>query len=1396
MQSASANIPGYNKNRPAIWLWWEDKEAVAECMRGYFFLDANPVYSFRDPSIRLYQATVSITFDVGFESALGDEFIAEIVSYTPPNAGVDNADMNWVLAKTFDENGNVIGESKQFFDNSGRSMQTQSKVTYRLANNTTVTQVFANQSVRDALGRDAITTMSAPINNSGFAYKPDFVTNSSGGTYDYRNFDRYNPSGSETDKTNNPDPIGGQNTQGTLGWYYGSNNNLEPYTATTNFPYSRQSFYRDGDGTVKKEAGSGEVFRMGTDREASSYTTPVYNELTNYLAVRNRFFTINQLGELPANLASQALQMVTKDPNGKEAIVIQDKAGHTIMAARPGTDMQVANSVALTAGGTAILYFKIFSDNSAVSISGDYTLYDMNAEAPASLVNGNQLNKGYFKVKANSGTVTVNYTNGYTDISYYFYNQVGQLIAGIAPEGVKKLIGNGLNNYLSINAVPFLSMNEYDTQGRLVKTTSADAGACELVYRKDGAIRFSQNAEQKPSGRYSYTNYDQQGRAIESGEYLPDVASGGIPFNSDLTAATNPMRNILEDVSATGGLTNGTKTDVIMTLYDIADINFSQAGYAQDATFLGGWISMTKKYSSIVNNTPNSVNLVSSNWYNYDEEGKVLWVVQYINGLGYKTTDFTYDIQGRMIKKDFQKGAPAERFIHYYEYDAVTQNLVKVQTSVDDITKILQATYIYYLHGPLKRIELAGDLQGIDYTYTLQGALKAINNSDKTKDPGGDGSNAFSTDAFGMVVDYFPGDYQNSRPVGSMQPINGVSTAGIGTDSYVGNIKAMTWFSKKPASVVAAVPGIEDPTTYIYQYDDKYQFTESTWGAISGFSGTSATFTATGFNKETVKDPITGAPAYDANGNILNLQRTGATGAITDKFTYNYNNNNNKLQSVVNEVNGVPQPYASYTYDQLGQLIGESNTSSGTDKSKYIEYDITGKVVAVYRYANKTGPVVQYVYDETGQRIIKRSYNASNQLSLITYYVGPVIYTQPVTNGTILGAITAQEYDIQGAGSRLGVFYRQVPVYAYELSDYLGNVRAVVAKSASTMEVRMYTDYYPYGMKIRGSGEYRYGYQGQYAEKDDETDWNAFELRMYDSRIARWLSSDPEGQYWSPYMSMGNDPANRVDVDGGFDWVNDGNGGYFFDENVHNQGDITRIYGSLSGYSYAGRTVADFDYLGMGMSFFGSASGDYRVYSSFGDIIMDMQNLAPVEVKAKFNKVVKPSASSGPSANAIQGNFSRIPHEIVLSNGNRVRVTFENTESDGLSSDNPVKANALRGLIFALEESSRSVDIHQIGISATTNGSHSKNSSHYVRNGARAIDINKINGDRLKTLPINADVVVAMQDAFARYHLKRENYGPSYNRKYSANGGIEVEFERSSPTGKAHRHHLHFAVFN
>ena len=66
----------------------------------------------------------------------------------------------------------------------------------------------------------------------------------------------------------------------------------------------------------------------------------------------------------------------------------------------------------------------------------------------------------------------------------------------------------------------------------------------------------------------------------------------------------------------------------------------------------------------------------------------------------------------------------------------------------------------------------------------------------------------------------------------------------------------------------------------------------------------------------------------------------------------------------------------------------------------------------------------------------------------------------------------------------------------YQLTDHLGNVRAVIMKNGeNAVSLTAKTDYYPFGMPMPNrniEGNYRYKFQGQ--EKDAETGKEAFEL--------------------------------------------------------------------------------------------------------------------------------------------------------------------------------------------------------------------------------------------------------------------------------------------------------------
>uniref|UniRef100_UPI002ED1D933 RHS repeat domain-containing protein n=1 Tax=Flavobacterium sp. C4GT6 TaxID=3103818 RepID=UPI002ED1D933 len=84
-------------------------------------------------------------------------------------------------------------------------------------------------------------------------------------------------------------------------------------------------------------------------------------------------------------------------------------------------------------------------------------------------------------------------------------------------------------------------------------------------------------------------------------------------------------------------------------------------------------------------------------------------------------------------------------------------------------------------------------------------------------------------------------------------------------------------------------------------------------------------------------------------------------------------------------------------------------------------------------------------------------------------------------------------------------------------------------------------DYYPFGMQMPNrfynGTDYRYGFNGK--EKDDEIKGLGaqydYGFRIYDSRIGRFLSTDPlfaGYPYYTPYQFAGNRPIWAVDLDG------------------------------------------------------------------------------------------------------------------------------------------------------------------------------------------------------------------------------------------------------------------------
>jgi RHS repeat-associated protein len=890
-----------------------------------------------DSNAPLAQSTHSVTLAPGFHVPSGSNFTARIAITEECNNY-----MNWTESVVYNENAVPIANSRTYYDGFGQALQTQSK-------NFAANSVFANQTLFDTYNQPAASTLAAPILEKDFIYKRDLAVNASNNPYSAADFDVRTSTGAPGE-LNTPNPFG--TTPGTIGWYYSSANNLEKLTPTTQYPYAR-SFSQEGpDPTSSISSGPGDQHRMGSGHETKSDRYNITNELTHYYGLRAA--NKNAFGTSPTpTLAIKGYFYVATDPDGKRTASFVDADGRSVASAL-----------------------------------------------------------------ITSPTSTVNPPFTYDYWSYSYYNDLGQVLASVAPKGV---------NTASTAMPGFVTYYKYDHLGQLIETTSPDEGTSRFVYSIDGKIRFSQNQEQAnaPIKRFSYTNYDYLGRLIESGEYS---SSGLNPFVFEPATTWQPNRfsilrfkDIIENPVAPPpspdfppGPGTGPSyttwpadvrcTDVTKIFYDTQQSDFPADPAHPAQTYLYGQVAKT-------------INANATTWYGYDENGQLLWSKQNIAGLGIKTIDYTYDFVGNVTRVAYQAGA-TDAFYHHYTYD-INQRLAQVATSKDGVNQTLQAKYYYYLHGPLKRVELAGSLQGIDYVYNINGSLKSINDVDAANDPGRDGAggNAFSPDAFGMTLNYYNNDYQGAD-------YTATNVAGDpSSNSFGGLIKSQNWFT--PLDLGAS------KKAYAYTYDNRNQFQNAQWGNVTGTTGN---FTAT-FDANAYKENIT---HYDKNGNILGLNRKGQTGNTLANYSYTYKPNNNQLASVTGGTKAV-----AYTYNTIGQMTQQTE---GTNTLK-VTYTAYGLVSEVRDAANKL--IESFGYDDRGDKV-SRTFYTNDLATKKTFYVydasGNVLamYDQTLPSG--LARLV--ELPIYGAG-RIGEYKPgglQGDRFLYELTDHLGNVRAVIGK--------------------------------------------------------------------------------------------------------------------------------------------------------------------------------------------------------------------------------------------------------------------------------------------------------------------------------------------------------------
>lgn len=657
----------------------------------------------------------------------------------------------------------------------------------------------------------------------------------------------------------------------------------------------------------------------------------------------------------------------------------------------------------------------------------------------------------------------------------YYYDQAGNLIKTVPPQGVEVLTSNTNPNLLDVanfranHAIP-MSMPPvapvpshkmvthywYNSLQQLTMQYTPDGDTTHFYYDYLGRLVISQNSKQEkyaPAPGYSYTLYDELGRIYEVGEIYSSTA-----MTSIISRDPVKLKNWISPVV-------GSRSQITSTYYD-ESYNTAVSAYFGP----GGQENVRNRVSTVAfteklpANVTQPLQFDRATHYSYDAHGNVKSLIQdntELKAIGQdlKYIDYEYDLVSSNVKEvryqargDLYQNRHFDCFYHRYLYDA-DNRITHVFTSKDNFIWEQDAKYLYYAYGPTARMEI-GDkhVQGVDYVYTIQGWQKGINSTilDNTKDPGHDAQDvtnlhkSFGQDALSYSLRYFADDYKpkNAANGGQFASTNSV----LDNDApglFNGNISMMstTLTDIDPNTTIA--DGTPLPQINAYRYDQLNRIRHAhSYDAINGNAWNPGSFNGR-YGEEF---------HYDLNGNISTVDRKDESGAHLDLLTYNYYKNNashstypatipstnlsadisNKLSYVDGDAPTATladlesQNANNYTYDEIGNLI-----SDDAENLESIEWSVYGKILNI----KKPSQEIEYKYDPSGNRVVKILKPRVNQRPdyentwKYTYYVRDAqgnimsVYNrsyESLTSTTFKDTFKLDEQNIYGS-SRLGL---------------------------------------------------------------------------------------------------------------------------------------------------------------------------------------------------------------------------------------------------------------------------------------------------------------------------------------------------------------------------------------
>ncbi|EDP97305.1 putative cell wall-associated protein precursor [Kordia algicida OT-1] len=651
----------------------------------------------------------------------------------------------------------------------------------------------------------------------------------------------------------------------------------------------------------------------------------------------------------------------------------------------------------------------------------------------------------------------------------------------------------------------------YDNRNRVVEKKIPGKGWEYIVYDRLNRPALLQDAKLRLDDKWFVTQYDALNRPVMTGLYWKE---GNSWTRRQMQEAVDNSQNLNAFRVATpinnnnhyydGFAFPGIKEIHSINYYEDYSFNESSLTLPSNSQIYGVQISSDTK--TLPTGTKIRI-LGTDQWIttitHYDQKGRPIYVAsknEYLSS--FDITETKLDFTGKVLESKLvhtKNGNTPIITIDRFTYDSSGRLLTQKQQINDQEEELIVAN-TYDELGILESKKVGNTevnpLQEIDYSYTIRGWLKAINDVN-TNDV---------NKLFSFKINYDNPDLNQT------------------THLFNGNISETHWKTANDMNL----------RSYSYNYDALNRVTSAMYQSGQTLSSLA---------NNDIENYSLNNVSYDKSGNILSLERMGITQVanptvdIIDQLTYNYASNSNTLVKVTDVADNagfkdVNTSENDYMYDVNGNMTSDINKGIIPNGITYNHLNLPTTI----NFGDQGS--ISYIYDATGIKMAKIV--QENNSFVKTQYAGNFIYKVDNTNAESLVFFNHPEGYIEPTNSNTFS-------YTFQFKDHLGNIRLSYQDFDdngvidSNTEIKEESNYYPFGLKHKGYNNiitgrnHNYGFGGK--EENDELglEWLDFHARNYNASLGRWMNIDPLSEKfysYSTYNAMMNDPINYIDPDG------------------------------------------------------------------------------------------------------------------------------------------------------------------------------------------------------------------------------------------------------------------------